>query len=290
MPYLKTPSGLNWHYQVEGKGPVLLFLHGFGVSSRIWKQQFKYFSDHHRVILVDLPGHGRSDWQNTSLQTMASDISFLLLELESQEVGIIASSFGGLVGLKLWEVNPQLIKFFVFVGSQPKFCQSEDYPFGLEKERIHKLASQLESDYPSMVHIFFRSLFTRHERETRRFKWVQTFKKTDDVPQKIALLNYLGLLENEDLRETFSKLTLPVLFANGTEDYICQREFYEIMEDSMFKGQLNRPMAQFVWFEKCGHFPFISKSHEFNAAVERFINSLKESSVSGISQGAVLKQ
>ena len=272
MPHLRTPSGLNWHYEVEGHGPALLFLHGFGVNSRIWKQQFKYFSDRHQVIALDLPGHGRSDWQNISLQAIASDVAFILRELGCSEVGIIASSFGGLVALKLLEIEPSLIKFFVFAGSQPKFCRSDDYPFGLDRERIHKLAGQLEGDYPVMVQIFFRSLFTRHERETRRFKWIQTFRKTDYVPQKEALMNLLGILEHADLRETFAGLTLPVLFANGTEDYICQREFYEELEGSLLPGEPNRPAAQFVWFEKCGHFPFLSQPHEFNAAVEKFIN------------------
>jgi pimeloyl-[acyl-carrier protein] methyl ester esterase len=274
MPYLKTPSGMNWHYEVEGRSDTqranrtpLLFLHGFGVNSRIWKQQIKHFSDRHQVIALDLPGHGFSDWQQVSLKTIADDAAFILSALQYPAVGIVASSFGGLVALKMLELHPALIKFFVFAGSQPKFCQSQDHPYGLERTRIHKLAGQLDSDYPSMVHIFFRSLFTRHERETRRFKWIHTFRKSDSIPQKAALINFLSLLEHEDLRETFGKLTLPVLFVNGTEDYICQRGFYENLKDKL-------PSAEYVWFEKCGHFPFLSQPHEFNSAVEKFIDDI----------------
>ncbi len=264
MPYLKTPRGLNWHYEIAGQGSTLLFLHGFGVNSRIWRQQFKYFSSQHRVIALDLPGHGKTDWQKVDLKSIAQDVDFLLADLNCEEMGLIASSFGGLVALKLLELRRERIKFIVCAGSQPKFCRSEDYPFGLAPERIRKLAGQLRRDYPSIVDIFFRSLFTRQERETRRFRWIQRFKKTDSVPQKEALINFLEILECADLRDAFSKLTLPVLFANGTEDYICQREFYENLGDKI-------PSAQFVWFEKCGHFPFLSQPHAFNAAVEKFI-------------------
>jgi pimeloyl-ACP methyl ester carboxylesterase len=77
MPYLKTSRGLNWHYQLVGEGPTLLFLHGFGVNSRIWRQQIKYFSDNYRVIAVDLPGHGQSDWQNISLTDMERTSNFV---------------------------------------------------------------------------------------------------------------------------------------------------------------------------------------------------------------------
>ncbi|MCB9757593.1 MAG: alpha/beta hydrolase [Candidatus Omnitrophica bacterium] len=266
MPDLITPRGLHWHYEITGQGPTLLFLHGFGVNHRIWRQQSKYFSEHYQVIALDLPGHGQSDWQEVTLQCMAQDVEFLLQHLNCSEVGIIASSFGGLVALKLFELNKGRVKFFVFAGSQPKFCRSPDYPFGLEAQRIHKLANQLNSDYPSMVHIFFRSLFTRQERATRRFRWIQTFKKFEDVPSQAALLNVLKILEQADLRTVFYALQLPVLFVNGTEDYICQRDFYEGLEQKMTS-------ARFHWFERCGHFPFLSQPHEFNRAVEKFLES-----------------
>ncbi len=266
MPYLKTQRGLNWHYQLVGEGPTLLFLHGFGVNSRIWRQQIKYFSDNYRIIAVDLPGHGQSDWQNISLTDMGEDIEFLLQHLGCQQVGIVASSFGGLVALKIFELNQGRIKFFVFAGSQPKFCACEDYPFGLPPERIAKLAAQLQTDYPSMVNVFFRSLFTPSERATRRFKWVQTFRKTDFLPRKEALLALLVILEKEDLRSIFYAQQRPILFINGSEDYICPKSFYESLQGKI-------PMAHFVWFNACGHFPFISRPHEFNGALAGFLEN-----------------
>lgn len=266
MPYLKTPRGLNWYYQIAGQGQTLLFLHGFGVNGRIWRQQTKYFSAAYRVVAVDLPGHGQSDWQNVSLTEIAEDIEFLLQHLECQQIGIVASSFGGLAALKIFELNPRRVKFFVFAGSQPKFCASEDYPFGLKAQRIAKLTAQLKSDYPSMVNVFFRSLFTPSERATRRFKWVQTFRKTDFLPQKEALLAFLMILEKEDLRNVFYSHRRPVLFINGNEDYICQKSFYESLQNKI-------PQASFFWFNECGHFPFISRPHEFNGALAGFLEN-----------------
>ncbi len=264
MPYLKTPRGLNWHYEVEGEGEVLLFLHGWAMNSRIWRQQIKYFSERYKVIAIDLPGHGKSEWLKVSLADMAADIEFLLQQLNCQGAGIVASSFGGLVALKLFSLNPELIKFFVFAGSQPKFSRAEDYPFGLDSARIRKLAGQLESDYPSIVNIFFRSLFTRHERESRRFKWIQTFRSVEVVAEKEALMELLYILEHEDLRAIFATIDRPMLFINGTEDYICEKDFYVELQKRI-------PEARFDWFERCGHFPFLSQPHEFNQAVDSFL-------------------
>lgn len=289
MPHLRTPSGLNWHFTVEGpstggstsahrpeqkskdsgqaEGPELLFLHGWAVNSRIWHQQVKYFSERYRVMSVDLPGHGKSGWQKISLNEIAQDVEFLLNEQNFGAVGIVASSFGGLVGLKIHEMNPDRVKFFVFAGSQPKFSRSEDHPSGLEVERIRKLAGQLESDYPAIVNIFFRSLFTRDERESRRFKWIQTFRKTEEIADKQALLNLLGILEKEDLREVFRNVDRPMCFLNGTEDHICSRGFYENLQAEL-------PSARFEWFEKCGHFPFLTRPHEFNRELEKFLGEV----------------
>lgn len=264
MPQLETSRGLTWHYDCEGEGPPLLFLHGWGVNRRIWRQQSKYFSRRHRTVSVDLPGHGQTSWQPVSLRDIAEDIGFLLKRLRLDRVGVVASSFGGLVALKLFELFPDRIGFFVFAGSQPKFSRSDDYPFGLEAARIRKLASQVRTHYPGMVNIFFRSLFTQQERESRRFRWIQTFRKTDDVPRQEALLEILNILETEDLRPVLEKVDRPIQFITGTDDYICTKDCLIFLQNNVRHARLD-------WFEHCGHFPFLSRPHEFNQVMEEFI-------------------
>ena len=44
MPHLKGKSGIEWKYEMEGSGEPLVFIHGWGVDHRIWRQQLKYFS------------------------------------------------------------------------------------------------------------------------------------------------------------------------------------------------------------------------------------------------------
>lgn len=266
MPDLIAPSGIAWHYEVEGQGEDLVFFHGWGANLRIWRQQVKYFSQFYRVCSMDLPGHGKSSWHSISLEEMAKDAGWLLERIGVQGMTAVASSFGGLVALKVSGQNPGRIRRMVLVGSQPKFQRSEDYPFGLEAERIKKLAEQLQSDYPSMVHIFFRSLFTPQERRTRRYRWIQTFRQAEDVPEKEALLWALDLLASGDLRSELFSLDVPLQFINGTEDYICPSEMFEY-----FRRKL--PRARFDWFEKCGHYPFLCDPYGFNRVVESFLKT-----------------
>lgn len=257
MPYLKTRRGLEWFFDREGEGQAIIFLHGWGVDRRIWRQQFKFFSASYRVLAFDLPGHGATRWQPLGLSEIAEDIAEILMEEKISVWHLVASSFGGLVGLALVNQIPGKIKTMTLVGSQPKFVRSEDYPYGLQPERIEKLAGQLASDYPAMVHIFFRSLFTRAERESRRYKWIQTFRRADDVPAREALLGLLAVLTKADLRSILFSAEFPVLFANGTEDPICPAALYVEMQKRL-------PRATLAWFPDSGHFPFLIHPHEFN--------------------------
>lgn len=76
-------------YREAGSGPVLVLLHGVGMQSAAWEPQITGLSKTHRVIALDLPGHGNSspltetaeladfvDWLHTALTTLGlSDIS-----------------------------------------------------------------------------------------------------------------------------------------------------------------------------------------------------------------------
>ena len=265
MSHLKGSSGIDWHYEVDSEGEPLLFIHGWGVDKRIWRQQSKFFSNHYKVVALDLPGHGLSSWQKVSLAKMAVDLKEILDHLNIKQLSIVGSSFGGMLALKFFESFPSMVKCMAFVGSMPKFAKSEDFPWGLDVEAIRKLQSQLHNTYPSIVNIFFRSLFTKEERQSRRFKWLQKFRQTDDVPLKQALIEYLDILEAEDLRDVLPKINVPLQFINGTQDAICSIKIV------MYLKQVC-PQAQFDSFEQCGHFPFLSKPHEFNDVLRKFLD------------------
>ena len=267
MPHLKAQSGIEWHYDIDGEGGCLLFIHGWGVDNRIWRQQLKFFSQYYKVMSVDLPGHGKSGWEKVDLDVMVTDLRSILEETGFADVTVIGSSLGGLVALKLYAMFPRGVARMIFVGAMPKFSKSEGYPHGLDVDKIRKLSGQLQTAYPSIINVFFRSLFTKEERQTRRFKWLQKFRQMDTAPMRQALTEYLDILEKEDLREVLKKVRVPVQFINGREDEICTKETVAFLKELA-------PESRFDFFEQCGHFPFLSKPHEFNQVMEDF---LKES-------------
>ncbi len=61
-------NGLTLAYTDEGKGTPVVFVHGFPLNRNMWAPQVQALSRQHRVITVDLRGHGESDaplWRYT---------------------------------------------------------------------------------------------------------------------------------------------------------------------------------------------------------------------------------
>ncbi len=91
MPFFER-DGLKLHYRAEGRGPPLLLLHGFPLSSEAWSAQLSALSGTHRVLAPDLRGFGASEGGGeVSMETYAED-AFALLDHE----GIYGATVGGL--------------------------------------------------------------------------------------------------------------------------------------------------------------------------------------------------
>ncbi len=264
MSYFIAPSGIRWSYELKGEGEPIIFLHGWGCSKSVWKQQLEYFSGTHMVLALDLPGHGESSWLAISFKEMAEDLNGMLEELDFKSVNVVANSLGGFLAIEFAYCYPQKVKRLVMAGCLPKFARCADYPHGLPIERIKTLGQQLKDNYPSIVHIFFRSLFTAHERQGERYQWLQQFGPKEDVPRQEALQEFLTMLEQEDLREIFKEIRIPIQFMNGEEDYICSQQAAEAFHKCLLGSRLEI-------FRRCGHFPFLTNPKKFNRILEEFL-------------------
>ena len=56
-----SKDGTPISYEVYGAGePTIVFVHGWSCDARYWREQVPYFSKNHRVVVLDLAGHGHS--------------------------------------------------------------------------------------------------------------------------------------------------------------------------------------------------------------------------------------
>jgi pimeloyl-ACP methyl ester carboxylesterase len=117
-----TVKGLKLYYEETGKGMPLLLLHGFGRTASDWQPYTVELSKNNRVIAFDLPGHGRSDYMDTTdvyLHKRAAELIIEALDaLHIDSVNVLGHSSGAFITLYMATSRPQLIKKIIVVSGQ----------------------------------------------------------------------------------------------------------------------------------------------------------------------------
>ena len=114
---------LRLHVASSGQGSALLMLHGFTGSATTWDFLRPALEDRHRLIAVDLPGHGRSsspsDPGRYSLDRLAVDLSALLDSLDVERAAIMGYSMGGRAALRFAVAQPNRISALILESTSP---------------------------------------------------------------------------------------------------------------------------------------------------------------------------
>jgi len=112
-------AGLRWHVQTLGDGPLLLMLHGLGASTHSWRGMAPLLAAHHRVMLIDLPGHAFSSTpapHAAGLPDMAQALQGLMTQLQTWPSVVVGHSAGATLAAR-WLLNhpdrpaPDLVVF-----------------------------------------------------------------------------------------------------------------------------------------------------------------------------------
>jgi pimeloyl-ACP methyl ester carboxylesterase len=112
-------NGINLAYDDVGQGEPIIFIHGIFVSRTAWQPQVNYFARTHRVITLDLRGHGESPATDTpySVELFATDVAALLDKLGLKQVICCGHSFGGMVAQELALSYPERVSHLILAES-----------------------------------------------------------------------------------------------------------------------------------------------------------------------------
>ncbi len=116
-------NNIGMHYEEYGTGKPLVLLHGFGGCAQNWYPFTTELSEHHRLIVVDLPGHGYSTnpQNNFTHREAASDVFLLLDELGIRHFSAMGMSSGGMTLLHMATSQPDRIESMVLISATTHF-------------------------------------------------------------------------------------------------------------------------------------------------------------------------
>ena len=98
MSTITTKDGTRIFYKDMGKGPPVVFSHGWPLTADAWDPQMMFLGQHgFRVIAHDRRSHGRSSqtWDGNDMDTYADDLAALFEALDLRNVVMVGHSTGG---------------------------------------------------------------------------------------------------------------------------------------------------------------------------------------------------
>ena len=116
----RSRDGQPIHYHVEGQGdPALVFVHCWACDRHLWDEQVATFATRHRVVTLDLAGHGesghtRAEW---TVAAFGEDVRAVVEALDLRGVLLIGHSLGGPVILEAATKMPDRVEALVPVDS-----------------------------------------------------------------------------------------------------------------------------------------------------------------------------
>ncbi len=227
MSYFITYKNAKIHFTDEGTGEVILLLHGFLENATMWNDLAYQLIKTHRVVCVDLLGHGKSESLGYihTMETMADALFSVLQHLKIERVTIIGHSMGGYVSLALLEAHPNLINALCSMNSTAAADSSE------KKRNRDRAILAVKNNYETFVSLYIANLFRPKSKTLYKEAYKNVKLEALKTPVQSIIASLEGMKIRKDRLELFKKSSLRKLVILGKKDAILdcklQRSYYE---------------------------------------------------------------
>ena len=275
MPWYLNRSGEPLWYEDQGAGCPIVLVHGWCMSSAVWKFQFEGLSSSMRLLAPDIRGHGRSRGISGRLnfESFASDLVDLCNVLDLSKVVLVGWSMGAQIALQSFAELSGREAGMVLVSATPRFTASDDFPHALAGKEASGMRLKVQRNTQRALDGFYSRLFAEGELDSTFFGAdIKQLLSTIPPPDTVAVLDALDALASADMRGLLAAITVPTLVVNGAQDRICLPRASAYLKEHI-------PDALQTTFPGCGHAPFLTQSHQFNAEISGFARSVCEQTV-----------
>ena len=246
-----------------GSGPDVVLLHGWGIHSGVWEDVAEALYDHHRVTVVDLPGHGFS--RALEAPRDLDELCQTVAAAAPAPATWVGWSLGGLVAQRLAVGAPERVSRLALVNSSPCFARRPDWSHAVALPVLRQFARDLRRDHRAALKRFIALEVHGSERASAQLHRLKAMLFQRGEPAMSALEGGLAILETADLRPDWSRIACPTLLLMGQRDRLVPAEAGAALVGRLPRGRLKV-------FERAGHAPFFSHPAEFVAELRAFLD------------------
>jgi|TARA_B110000305_G_C19463557_1_gene656222 pimeloyl-ACP methyl ester carboxylesterase len=244
------------------------FVHGAGGSSSIWFKQIREFKKHFNVLLLDLRGHGKSNFKiknvfekKYTFSSITNDIVEILKKEKIKNSHFVGISLGTILIRQIAEYYPKMVNSMIMGGAIMKL--------NLRSRFLIKLSSLFKSIVPYIwIYKIFafiimpyknhkesRILFIKEAKKLYQKEFIRWFKLTSEINPLLKLFRQV-------------ELSIPTLYVMGSEDYMFLESIKVLTKE--------HKEAKLLVVPDCGHVVNVEKPKFFNNSAISFLKSLKK--------------
>ena len=251
-------DGVPIHYAVQGKGePTLVFIHCWSCNRNLWDNQVAEFSKTHRIVTIDLPGHGESgmDRKNWTIESFGDDVKTVVAKLNLKRVVLIGSSMGGPIALEAARRMPDRVVGIVPVDTL------QDVESKVPQEQLDALFKAMEADFKganaNLMSQFFFSPTTPAAVKERILNDIYS------RPPATAIAILKGVFAYDPV-PAMREIKVPIRAINADR-----------FPTNLEVNRKYAPQFDVVIIKGTGHYPMLEDPTRFNAMLTDILRQLK---------------
>jgi pimeloyl-ACP methyl ester carboxylesterase len=251
-------NGLKMYYEVYGEGKPIILLHGSYMTIGLnWSQLMPELSKSHKVIAVEMQGHGHTaDIDRApSYKALADDVAGVLKHLKIDSADVLGYSLGGTVAYQFAIDYPKMVNKLIIISSVYKYK-------GWQQEVLDILKTM------SPEFLDATPLKTEYERTSpkpgnwRAFltKFIEFDKKDFDLGE-----------------EKIRNIKKPVLIINGDNDGVDKEHIfksYKLVGGSVFADMTGVPPSRLAIVPATSHVTLMMETQKLWAIIQPFIDNV----------------
>jgi len=246
-------QGIRLAYDDRGAGePSFVFVHGWTCDRSFFTPQVEYFAREHRIVSVDLRGHGESDKPQGPypISAYADDLAYMIKQLGLGKVVAVGHSMGGLAVLQLAVAYPNRVAAIVMVDPT-SFVRSPE-----QQARIEAMVEAIEAGDQEPRRQFIADNFipTSDPKLVERVAAVML-----STPSHVAANVMKGNISFDSLSAA-ARCKVPALHLAATQP----RNLPHLMSQWL-------PSVVNGWTVGTGHFNQLEAPDQVNAMIEAFL-------------------
>jgi len=253
-----TLDGARIHYVNYGKGDnAIVLIHGWTMSMDNWRDQIPDLAKRHRVIAIDLPGHGQSDKPTLtySMEYFARAVAAVMQDAKVKRAVLVGHSMGTPIARQFYRKYPEKTLAIVIVDGPLR-------AFGDKAMMDGMIAGFRSAGYRDAVSKMFATMYgPKLSADTQ----AQISALSATTPQHVLVSAMEGMADSSIWGA--DKINVPVLAIMN------KNPFFGPDLETVFRGIA--PNLEFHMWEGGGHFVMMDRPKEFNELVLAFLEKNK---------------